>query len=327
MNLNYFRGKKVLVTGGNGYIAYNLIKLLKNTELSLTRFDCRIDEWPDIFNNCKIKFKNIENDIRNREVLESLLPDYDIIFHLAAQTSTYVANSNPGDDLSINLLPMVNILDICEKKSLNPVIIFSGTATEVGFTKKIPVNENIKNLPVTIYDLNKLLTETYLNYYCRKGIVRGATLRLANVYGPGPLSSSKDRGIVNLMIRRAIEGSPLTVYGAGDFIRDYIYIDDVVMAFCRAAENINKINGRYFFIGSGIGHSIISMFNTIASGMYERTGFRPEIQHTDFPNDLSIIERRQFIAKIDKFVKYTNWHPKTNLSEGIGFTIDYFLNN
>jgi len=324
MVLKFFRKKRVLVTGGNGYIAYNLIKLLKDTDLFLTRFDSRIDEWPDIQNNSKINFTNIENDIKNREVLESVLPDFDIIFHLAAQTSNYIADSDPANDIGINLIPLVNILDICEKKSLSPIIIFSGTATEVGLNNRWPVNEKFKDYPVTIYDLNKLLAETYLNYFCRKGIVSGATLRLANVYGPGPVSSSKDRGIVNMMIRKAIEKLPLPLYGNGEFIRDYIYIDDVVKALCSAAENIDKINGRYFYIGSGRGHSLISLFNTIISECYERTGFKPEIKYTEFPKNLSVIEKRHFVANIDKFVDSTKWLPETNLKRGIGLTIEYF---
>jgi nucleoside-diphosphate-sugar epimerase len=256
--------------------------------------------------------------------LELLLPDFDIVFHLAAQTSTYFADSDPASDISINLLPLVNILDVCERKSLCPVIIFSGTATEVGMNKRWPVNENFKNKPVTIYDLNKLLAETYLNYYCRKGIVKGTTLRLANVYGPGPANSSKDRGMVNLMIRKAIDKLPLTLYGTGKFIRDYIYIDDVVKAFCSAAVNIDKLNGGFFYIGSGTGHSLSDLFNTIISECYERTGFRPEIKHTEFPEKLSVIEKRQFVANIDKFVENTNWLPETDLAKGIGLTIDYF---
>jgi UDP-glucose 4-epimerase len=325
MVYNYFRHKRILITGGNGYIAYNIIKLLKGTELFLTRLDSRIDEWPDISKDSKIRITNVENDVRDRTILESLLPDFDIVFHLAAQTSTYYADSDPANDIGINLLPLVNILDVCEKKSLSPVIIFSGTATEVGMNKRWPVNENFKNKPVTIYDLNKLLAETYLNYYCRKGIVRGATLRLANVYGPGPASSSKDRGIVNMMIRKAIEKLPLTLYGTGEFIRDYIYVDDVAKAFCSAVENIDKINSRYFYIGSGTGHSVLSLFNTIISECYARTGFKPEIKHTEFPDNLSIIEKRQFIANIDKFVEISRWSPETDLTKGIGLTIEYFL--
>jgi nucleoside-diphosphate-sugar epimerase len=174
--------------------------------------------------------------------------------------------------------------------------------------------------------LHKILAESYLKYYCNKGIVRGVTLRLANVYGPGPRSSSKDRGIINQMIIRSINQLPLTVYGNGEFIRDYIYIDDVVEAFLSAAECIDKVNGQFFYIGTGIGSSILEMFNLIAERSFIKTGYKTNIQFVDAPADLSPIERRNFISNINKFVKRTSWKPRTNLINGIDSTISYFLN-
>ena len=263
MDLEFFNRKKILLTGGSGYLAYNLIDALKNTELEVTRFDLKIDNWSDFDGNFKIKIKNIEGDIRDRNLLESILPEYDIIFHFAAQTSIYVADINPINDIGINLMPLVNILDICEKWQLKPIIIFSGTATQVGLNGFMPVDEQVQDNPVTIYDLNKSLSEKYLGFYCRKGVVRGSTLRLANVYGPGPKSGSNDRGIVNLMVKRAIDNKPLTIYGTGEYTRDYIYIKDVVNAFLSAAINIDKLNGKFFYIGSGKGHTIVDMIKMI----------------------------------------------------------------
>ena len=272
MDLEFFNRKKILLTGGSGYLAYNLIDALKNTELEVTRFDLKIDNWSDFDGNFKIKIKNIEGDIRDRNLLESILPEYDIIFHFAAQTSIYVADINPINDIGINLMPLVNILDICEKWQLKQVIIFSGTATQVGLNGFMPVDEQVQDNPVTIYDLNKSLSEKYLGFYCRKGVVRGSTLRLANVYGPGPKSGSNDRGIVNLMVKRAIDNKPLTIYGTGEYTRDYIYIKDVVNAFLSAAINIDKLNGKFFYIGSGKGHTIVDMIKMIVERVYMHGG-------------------------------------------------------
>jgi nucleoside-diphosphate-sugar epimerase len=327
MDLEYFKNKKILLTGGNGYLAYNLISTLKNIELEITRFDLKIDNWSDFDGNLKIKIRNIEGDIRDRRLLESVLQDYDIIFHFAAQTSIYVADSNPTNDLNINVLPLVNILDICEKKLLKPVIIFAGTATEVGLAKSLVVDEKVPDYPVTIYDLNKSVAENYLGYYCRKGFVKGATLRLANVYGPGPKNSSKDRGIVNFMIKRAIENLPLTLYGNGEYTRDYIYIQDVINAFLSAAKNIDNINGQFFYIGTGRGHTIVELFRLIVERTYLKIGSRSEIQFIDPPDNLSAIETRSFIANNSRFLDNTDWKPMTDLKHGIDSTITFFVNN
>lgn len=327
MDLFFFKQKKILITGGNGYLAYNLIDALKNTKLEITRFDLKIDNWPAFDKNLKMDIQSIEGDIRDRELLESILPKYDIVFHFAAQTSTYVADNNPLNDIEINVIPIVNILDICEKKQLKPVIIFAGTATEVGLNKELLTNENVIDHPVTIYDLNKFIAENYLNYYCRKGIIKGATLRLANVYGPGPKNSSKDRGIVNLMIKKAINNTPLSLYGNGEYIRDYIFISDVINAFLSVAKNIDNLNGQFLYVGTGKGHSIADLFNLIVERTYLQTGLRSVIQHVDPPVDLSVIEMRSFIADTRKIINSTDWLPLTDLKQGIDATITYFIKN
>lgn len=326
MDLISLANKKILITGGNGYIAYNLIDAIKDIPLEITRFDLKTDPWPE-FQMHAASIKTINGDIRDRKTLEEVLPSHDLIFHFAAQTSIYIADSDPIADLDINIIPLINILDICEKQKLNPCLLFSGTATVVGLNNKIPVNENHKINPVTIYDLHKVVAENYLEYYCRKGIIKGASLRLANVYGPGPKSSSKDRGIVNLMIRKAIKNEPLTLYGSGEYIRDYVFITDVVKAFLFASININNVNGKFLYIGTGKGHTVKRLFEIIADKSLLFTGKRPEIIHVDPPANLSMIENRNFIADVSLVKETIRWSPSIDLEHGIENTMTYFINN
>lgn len=324
MASDFFKHKRLLITGGNGYIAYNIIRRLIGTKLRITRFDLRIDDWTE-FSNSGIVFRNIEGDIRDSKLVESLLPDHDVIFHLAAQTSSYVADSDPLKDAGINLLPLITILDSCHRQSLKPVIIMAGTATQAGLTRELPVNEGFEDHPVTIYDLHKLFAEKYLSYYCEKGVLKGAVLRLANVYGPGPESSSQDRGIITLMIRKAVNKLPLTLYDSGQFTRDFIFVADVAEAFLNSVEYIDNLNGRHFYIGSGNGLSIAEMFDAIAERTYLKLGYRPEIRNVGTPPGLSPIEKRNFIADITKFSSLTGWLPGTEHEKGIDLTIEHFL--
>ncbi len=324
MSLNFFENKRVLITGGNGYIAYNLIKRLSGIKLNVTRLDLRTDKWKE-FDNSEIIFRDIEGDIRDRKLLESLLPGHDVIFHLAAQTSSYVADSDPAADVSVNVLPLINILDICHRKSLKPAIVLAGTATEVGLTEILPVNEKAEDHPETIYDLHKLLAEKYLKYYSYKGFVSGTILRLANVYGPGPVSSSQDRGIINHMIKKAVNRLPLTLYDEGKFTRDFVFIDDVASAFLTAAINIDKLKGEHYYIGSGKGLSIAEMFKAISERAQLRLKYPVQIIRVDSPSNLSVIEKRNFIADICRFSNLTGWSPETDHIKGIDLTIDHFL--
>src|SRR6185369_8459534 len=192
------------------------------------------------------------------------LSNIDIVFHCAAQTSIYIAEQDLLADLNINVVPMVHLLETCREKGIRPTILFSGTVTETGLPSILPVNEEHVDHPITVYDLHKWIAENYLLHYARSSLVRGAVLRLANVYGPGPKSSSADRGVLNMMIRKALKGEPLTIYGEGNFLRDYIYIEDVASAFLEAAANIDELNGHYFIIGSGTGSTIADAIHLVA---------------------------------------------------------------
>src|SRR5258708_19376808 len=105
-----------------------------------------------------------------------------------------------------------------------------------------------------------------------KGYVRGAVLRLTNVYGPGPRIRGAGRGVLNAMVRRAVAGEPLTVYGSGNYLRDYLYVRDAALAFVAAAGAIEALNAGHWVIGSGEGHTINDAFNVIADRAAAPTG-------------------------------------------------------
>jgi len=320
---SYFEKKNILITGSSGYIASSIVNALSGVDCTIFRLSRDISKLVPIYQEAKAI--DLEADITSIDDWGQRLENIDIIYHLAAQTSSYKADEDPLSDLKINVLPILNILTTCETIGYEPVIVFVGTVTEIGLSNSLPVNEEHYEAPITIYDIHKLMAEKYLLYYASRGIVKGCVLRLSNVYGPGPKSSSADRGILNLMVNRALAGKPLTIYGAGTYMRDYIYVDDVVKAFLLAAACIDKTNTNHFIIGSGKGHSIAHAVNFIAECVYEKTNRRVDVVHVDPPLHLSRIEQRDFVADIEKFSTCTGWKPFYLLDEGISQTIDYCI--
>jgi nucleoside-diphosphate-sugar epimerase len=189
----------------------------------------------------------------------------------------------------------------------------------------LPVDENHPDYPVTIYDLHKLMAEGYLKHYTAQDVVRGAVLRLANVYGPGAKSSSADRGVLNLMIQKALKGETLTVYGDGNYMRDFVYVEDVAHAFLEAGAKIDGVNGQHFVIGSGQGHTIAEAVNLVAERVALKTGQRVPVIHVEPPAALSQIETRNFVADTTRFSYATGWKARVSLVEGIDRTIDYLF--
>ncbi|MBE0691307.1 MAG: NAD-dependent epimerase/dehydratase family protein, partial [Anaerolineae bacterium] len=238
------------------------------------------------------------------------------------QTSTYAANADPIADQAINVQPMLHLLETCRRHGGCPTVCFASTVTVAGIPEHLPVDENHPDHPLTIYDLHKQMSEQYLRWYAEQDFVRGVTLRLSNVYGPGPRSGSTDRGILNQMVRRALAGESLTVYGAGDQVRDYLYVEDVAWAFIAAALNGESLNGRHFVIGSGEGHTIAEAMEMIAKSAEARTGRKVPVIHVDPPATLSPIEKRNFIADSGRFRRITGWRPQWFLAEGIARTME-----
>lgn len=317
--------RAILITGAKGYIASSL---LRNLEKACCEIRCasRTFWHPDrSLQGFNLKF--ITGDIKKTNFWNEHLSEVNTVFHLAAQTSVPVSDQDYLADWKANVEPILHLVETSRKLKVYPAVVFAGSATQVGITTQIPVNEDQPDNPMSVYDLHKLMGENYLEYSARLGIVRATTLRLANVYGPGPPSTSADRGVLNSMISRAIRGEPLTVYGSGLFYRDYVYVDDVAKAFVLAAEQMDHVNGRHFVIGSGQCYTITAAVNLVADRVALRTGCRPAVVHVDPPPNQLAIDGRQFVADSSAFSKSSGWRSIVSLAEGIDRTIDFYLKN
>lgn len=318
----FYSGKNILVTGGMGYLATNLVALLKDIDCSIILLDLTDGAVTSPGGSAKIQC--VVGDVRERPAWEQVLDGIEVVFHFAAQTSAYVANQDPSSDLDINVKPMLHLLEVSRHQDLHPIVLFSSTVTIAGIPARLPVDETHPSSPLTIYDLHKLIAEQYLKLYARLGIVKGAILRLANVYGPGPVSSRSDRGVLNQIVRKAIAGESLTVYRPGDRLRDYVYVEDVALAFAQAACNIDQLNSEHFLIGSGQGHTIGEAICLVAERVALRTGILAPVVYVDPPSEYSPIEDRDFVADCRCFSEKTGWRAYCSLTEGIDRTVEAF---
>ena len=318
-----YEGKKILFTGGSGYLASSVLQGLRHVDAEITRLDRGRVPFSPIEGIARMR--EVVADVQDQNVWKELIPETDIVFHFAAQTSARIANEQPLHDFSVNVLPLIRILDVCRSTGHNLVILLAGTVTEVGLTDRTPVNEGHPDRPLTVYDIHKLTAEKYLECFTDQGTIQGAVLRLANLYGPGPKSGSADRGILNAMILRALAGEPLSLYGQGQWIRDYLFIEDAAEAFILAGACIEKTNGHHYVLGSGEGHSLHDAFHLVADRVAAATSRRVEVLSVPVPEGTSPIEYRNFIADSTLFRTATGWLPRVGLEEGIDRTIAYYL--
>ena len=243
--------------------------------------------------------------------------EFDLVFHLAGQTSTYKARQNPIEDASVNVIGTLNLFEYLRAHSSMPFVVIVGTATEVGLSDTLPINEKVRDHPITFYDVSKLAGEMYLMQYVREGWLKGCALRLANVFGRRTDGQQADRGILDKVFSQAKLGKAATIYGDGSYLRDYIFIDDVVAALVAATQNSNKTNGRYFYIGTGKGTTLKDAFSKVvalATGAVDPSSI---FQYVPPPNELSPIEFRNVVIDSTAFRQATGWAPKYDFDRGL----------
>jgi nucleoside-diphosphate-sugar epimerase len=303
----------VLVTGCSGFLGSTLVAMLQQLQVKVIGVS-RTAASPDV--SASMIWR--QGDVGKRDIWEAVFDrQIDAVFHCAAQTSAYTANNAPEIDLNNNVVPMIHLLDTCRRLAIKPFIVLASTITISGLAQVAFIDEDTQDAPLTVYDLHKLFLEKYLRSYIARGLARGTALRLANVYGPGPLSSNADRGILNQMIHRAIRGEPLRVYQPGTFVRDYLHVHDAATAFLLAAARAEVTNGRHFVIGTGIGRSLLDAANLVAARVGERTGVNVSVELVPSLNDHSLIEERQYAVDSRQFRDVTGWQPHISLPEGI----------
>jgi UDP-glucose 4-epimerase len=316
-NLSAFYDEKVVVvTGGSGYIGSALINKLQ-------KYNCKITRTSRTTLNPIDGVQDKILDLTSKESWVEIVSTADIIFHLAGNTSIAFAEENIDDSLLSNLLPIVNLVYASKKLKRSPRVVYASTATVYGMTDLHPVAEEVVPRPVSIYDLHKLYVEQHLTMASNQGFLSVKSLRLANVYGPSlSESGSKDRGILSKITKACMQGGTINAYGGGDYLRDYIYIDDVVDAFLCAC--ISDSSDTVINVASGVGTTVKEVFQMISDEVEKNKGVCCNVKDTDWPENINIIEKRNFIASNNKLKSMLGWKVNVPLKTGIQKLVQHY---
>jgi UDP-glucose 4-epimerase len=316
----FYAGKRIIVTGALGFLGANLVSMLADHDCEVVRVARRVAPAP----RGRARMIDITGDVRHAETWTRALDGADVVFHLAAQTGAVEAGADRRADYEANVRPMLHFLDACAGLARAPHMLFAGSVTQAGSVVDSPRGAAPEN-PQSVYDEHKLAAERRLEEWARAGAARGATLRLSNLYGPGPVSSAPTRGVLNTMIHRALAGDTLTVFGSGAFVRDYLHVADAARAFLAAWQAVGRLTEGHYVVGSGTGHTIAAAFNLVAERAAARTGRVVRVEHVDPPRPLPELQTRSFVADASRFVAATGWRPEWSLAAGIDQTLEETL--
>jgi UDP-glucose 4-epimerase len=317
----YFRGSRVLVTGGLGFIGSNLVMQLVELGAIVTIVDAMIPDYGgNLFNIKQVKEKVHLNfcDIRDINAINYLVRGQDYIFHLAGQVSHILSLSNPFPDIEYNIKGVVILMDACMKYNPGVKVIYTGTRGQYGPAIQLPVNEEAPTNPKGIYEISNLMAEKIIKVYNDVHHIPSVLLRLTNIYGPRAQMKHSQYGVVNWFIRLAIDDQTIPVFGDGSILRDFLYVDDCIDALLMCAVCDNAA-GEILNLGIDKPTNFVQLAELIVSvagtGRWEFAPFSPERKAQE-PGD--------FYSDITKIRRIIGWEPVTALEDGLRKTIDYY---
>ena len=316
-----FDGKKVLITGGLGFIGSNLALRLAAMGARVMLVDSLIEEFGgNLFNIDGFQEKVRVNiaDIRDEHGMAYLVRGQDYLFNLAGQTSHMDSMRDPYTDLEINCRSQLSILEACRKNNPTIRIVFASTRQLYGKPIYLPVDEKHPVQPVDVNGINKLSGEWYHTLYNNIYGISSCSLRLTNTYGPRMRVKDARQTFLGWWIRLLLEGREIEVFGDGQQLRDFNYIDDAVDAFLLAAVN-EHARGKIYNLGSdertSLGDLAALMVKINAGGHYKLIPFpaeRKAIDIGDYYSDFALAERE------------LGWRPRMSLTSGLTATLGYF---
>ena len=323
MQTALFQNKRVLITGGLGFIGSNLARALVPLGADVVLVDSLIPQYGgNLFNIADIEGQVRVNiaDVRDRHGMAHLVQGQDFIFNLAGQTSHLDSMENPDTDLAINCGAQLSILESCRRHNPGVKLVFASTRQIYGRPHYLPVDEKHPLDPVDVNGIHKLAAEFYHTLYNNVYGLRACVLRLTNTIGPRMRICDARQTFVGVWLRQILEHKPIEVWG-GQQLRDFTFVDDCVEAMLIAAVD-ERANGRIFNLG---GDCIISL-RELAAMIVELNG-AGEFAVREFPENRKRIDIGDYYSDFSLIRESLGWQPRTPLRDGLARTLAFYREN
>jgi len=312
--------KKVLITGGLGFIGSNLVERYLEMGLEVTIFD-NMDQnsGGNLFNIDPFK-KDVEliiGDIINYEHLVQVVIGKDFIINCAASTSHPYSMREPWINLDVNGMGVINILEAIRRVNKEVKFVQVGTTTQLGPLHNKPADEYHCEFPADMYSANKMVAEKYVLLYANSYSLNASVVRLPNVFGSRAAIHSSEFSFNNYFIGLALQNKNITVYNPGTQLRNILYVGDAVDALITAVQSDNSVRGTFFAVGDK--HYSVKY---IAEEICRIMG--GSVQMIEWPKERKAIEIGDSVISNSKIKEKLGWVPKVLLEDGLKLTKDYF---
>ena len=311
---NYYKNRNVLVTGADGFLGTNAVHYLTACDAHVSILSRRSKPRAQTTKICHL----FRGDLRDGELVRTAVKNQDIVFDFAGASGAVASNQEPFRHLEEECSPHLSLFQACSEIRKPPVVAFCSTRLVYGKPSYLPVDEKHPLAPRNMYAVHKITLENYLKVFASTKSLPFVILRLSNPYGPYQPKKTTNYGIINLFMRLAAQGSPITIFGDGRQQRDYVFVDDVVTAFLAAAMT-KECYCRTFNFGGRHHISIQEAVQIIA----EQAGNTP-IKYEPWPDDYQQVETGDYYSNLQRIDRYIALPDHTSLRDGFLKTIQYY---
>lgn len=296
---------KCLVVGGNGFIGGHLVWRLVEIGHEVKVYD----RGPTRFRSAPEESEYVEGELGNYGLLRGAVEGVEVVYHLVSTTLPKTSNDDPVYDVRSNLVDTLQLLEACVDAGVRKIVFASSGGTVYGPPLGTPITEDHPTNPISSYGITKLAVEKYLGLFYHLHGLDYAVLRISNPYGPYQ-NPEGQQGAISVFLSRIRANRPITIWGDGSVVRDYLYISDLVDALVLAATI--ETAGKVMNIGSGVGASL----NELIGIMFEVVGEKPAVEYLPARNldvPVSVLDPGRASREL-------GWKPETGLPDGVGLT-------
>lgn len=304
--------QNILVTGGNGFIASHLVDALASEGNKITVLDI----YPRQYEESPKNVRFIQGNLQDLQIIRRTIEDgqIEVVYHAAWATIHESALKDPVSDVEVNLIPTITLLNTCLEAGIKRVIFLSSGGTVYGLPEKLPISETHPTNPINAYGITKLMAEKYLRMFHHLYGLEYVILRPSVPFGPRQNPFHR-QGVVPIFIYKTLMGEAITIFGDGDAVRDFFYIDDLTRALVASKDIRFDPRKNTFNLGGMVPYSLNSLIEIIESEL----GVKVQKEYTA-PRNFDV----PYVLLDTSFAQsQMGWKPIVTLEKGIKQTAEW----
>lgn len=303
-------GLDICLLGGNGFIGSHVQDELLRCGHKVLVYDRQDEKFR--YRNAEIEY--VKGDISDHRLLGNCLPGTDCIIHLASSILPAASNKDPIFDVKSNLVTTLKLLQLCVDHNVKKIVYISTGGIVYGFPKRLPICEDDSTEPICSYGIVKLAIEKYIALFARLYGIEYRILRPSNPFGERQ-DPMIPHGAITVFLWRILSNQPISVFGDGNTIRDYLYVGDLSRAICLTLRHHGP--SRIFNVGSGSGQSLNEIIDQISSLLDVRVKVE---RYPARPFDIP-----EIVLDTGRIQREMDWRPQIPMEDGLRRTLGWLL--